>query len=255
MQKPVFIGFLLLISSYGLAQKPSALQGYVMIDSLPVGGVTILNLTQNTTAKSNEYGFYVIKAKPTDTLIISSSSTGTHRYFLLPSDFEKPRLETNLSIAVNLLKEVEVTEYKSINAISLGIIPADFKKYTPAEKEVDAATNWNFSGPEAHAGRFYGVGGSFSFDPVLNFLSGRTKKLRENLATERKYHDFVRVQSIYRDAYYIETLKIPEEKIAAFQYFLADDLLFMNAVRSKNQKMLNFWSLELANRFKKLNEN
>ncbi|MDT8415016.1 MAG: hypothetical protein RQ735_06520 [Flavobacteriaceae bacterium] len=242
MPKPIIIGFLLLISSYGLAQKPSALQGYVMIDSLPVGGVTILNLTQNTTAKSNGYGFYVIKAKPTDTLIISSSSTGTHRYFLLPSDFEKPRFETNLSIAVNLLEEVEVTEYKSINAISLGIIPADFKKYTPAEKEVDAATNWNFSDS------------GFSFDPILNFLSGRTKKLRKNLATERKYHDFVRVQSIYRDAYYIETLKIPEEKIAAFQYFLADDLAFMSAVRNKNQKMLNFWSLELANRFKKMND-
>jgi hypothetical protein len=240
LPKPLYIGLFLLISTYGLAQKPSALQGYVTIDSIPVGGVTILNLTQNTTAKSNEYGFYVIKAKPTDTLIISSSTTGTHRYFLLPSDFEKPRLETNLSIAVNLLKEVEVTEYKSINAISLGIIPADFKRYTPAEKEVDAATNWT-------------ANGGFSFDPILNFLSGRTKKLKKNLATERKYHDFVRVQSVYRDEYYIETLKIPEEKIAAFQYFLADDPVFMTAVRSKNQKMLKFWSLELANRFIKLN--
>lgn len=223
------------------AQNPHShvIRGYVTIDSVYTEGVHVLNLTNNLATVSNFYGFYNIDAKPGDILVLSSVAMGVHKVTLKKVDFEFEVFHLNFLPAVNLLSEVELIEYASINAKSLGIIPTNFKSYTPAEKELDAATNWNV------------VGSSFSFDPILNWLSGRTKKLKRNLRNEKQYKDFLLVHAMYRESYFTDELKIPEKYVGGFVYYLADHLQFVTALKQHDEPMKIFWILELANRYKR----
>lgn len=221
------------------AQKyvPDVIRGYVTIDSVFQEGIHVLNITSNRATVSNYYGFYNIDAKPGDTLVLSSVVIGVQKVVLQKADFNTKIFALNFMPAVNLLNEVQVTEYNSINAKSLGIIPYTFKRFTPAEKELDAATNWN-------------LGGGFSIDPILNWLSGRTKKLKRNLKIEKKQKDYLFVQAMYRESYFVDELKIPEDYVGGFIYYLAEHPQFVNALRQNDEPMKNFWLLELANRYK-----
>lgn len=234
---------LLLTVTLQLAAQPNTravLRGFVMVDSVYMEGVHVLNLTANKSTISNFYGFYNIDAKQGDTLVLSALSIGIQRVVLQEKDFLGEVFALNFRPAITLLQEVEVTEYTSINAKSLGIIPENFKSYSPAGKELDAATSLK------------GRGGGVSLDPFLNWISGRTKMLNRNLAEERKYNDYLLVKALHRDEEIAEKYGIPNEEVGGFYYYLSDNQSFLGAMKAHNTQMKDFWMLELANRYKQM---
>lgn len=75
------------------------------------------------------------------------------------------------------LKEIEVIEYKNINPVALGIVPANQKTYTPAERKLYTATG---------GGNRYGLSTSVSLDGIINGISGRTKMLKKEVQVEKE---------------------------------------------------------------------
>lgn len=228
----VRIVLLLFLVSFGaLAQEDEkTLSGAVLIDSTGVAEVLVMNVTQKTATVTDEKGVFVILAQPGDQLKISSLQTGEQNFYLTEQDFAEELYIINLSVNVTLLQEVEVTEYRSINAKSLGIIPEDFRSYTPAEKKLYTARN--------------------GLDRILNAISGRTKKLKEALAVEGQLHDMERIQAYFSDAK-LHRLRIPETHYRGFLVYLYDNKDFMKAFKSKNSKLIDFLSLDLANKYVK----
>lgn len=228
--------FFIIAFGFVVSAQEKILIGKISIENLGTPEITVLNTTRKTATITDENGMFAINAEAGDNLQISSVQTGEYNQEVKEADFTAELFEIKLKIAVNLLKEVEVTEYKSINAASVGIIPADFVSYTPAEKDLMLA--------KGNRG--------LSIDGILNMISGRTKKMKRNLAVERDLMTLEQIQSLYPDNYYLQKLKIEEDKIPAFQYFLLDNADFVKAMKAKNVKLTSFLSLDLADKFLKL---
>jgi hypothetical protein len=57
---------------------------------------------------------------------------------------------------------------------------------------------------------------------------------------------------LYEDLYYINTLKIPQEYIKDFQYYLIEDPEFLAALNAKNRMLMLFLSSKLAVSYNKI---
>ncbi len=88
-------------------------------------------------------------------------------------------------------------------------------------------------------------------DGVLNYFSGRTKMLKKEMALEKKEVLMSKLEYLFEDKYYTETLKIPEELIKGFQYYCVEDAGFASSLQSKNKTMSMFLIVGLASDFNK----
>ena len=84
-------------------------------------------------------------------------------------------LFVKLEPLLNNLEEITVIEYKNINAVALGIVPAGQKTYTPAERKLYTATG---------GGNRYGLSTAVSLDGIINGISGRTKMLKKKVSNK-----------------------------------------------------------------------
>lgn len=225
---------------FQVAYSQDILIGRVTIDSTISPNIIIENTTQETFTITDAKGLFKIEVTEGDILKVSSIQIKTVFIILSKKDISLKIFEINLSSLLNQLEEVEVVEYRSINATSLGIIPIDFVHLTPAEKELDFAKNFHFKGKS---------GVTFTIDPIINAISGRTKRMKRNVKIEEKGFILQKIDLIYEDDYYVQKLKIPKEYIKGFHYILMDNEEFMQAFESKNRARMDFLSMDLASKY------
>lgn len=218
---------LLLLSGLLHAQSDEQLFiGKIVVDSVKVEGVNIRNVRTEKTAVTNELGIFSILVKVGDALVISAVNLESRRKVIQPEDL-KQRVVIKMSLKMNPLQEVVVNDNDGISAESLGIIPANQKKYTPAERKLYTARS--------------GV-----LDPLLNKISGRTKMLKKEVQVERNEKLLRQLDGWYKENYYTDVLQIPKEYIKGFQYFLIEDADFVRALKAKNKTLTLFLVKRLA---------
>lgn len=213
------------------------INGKVTADYSDLEGIYIINLHSEKATVTERGGYFSITASVGDTLVFSSVQFKALKVSLKEQDFAKELLFVKMETLVRLLDEVKINEYKNINAVSLGIIPANIKRYTPAERKLYTATSG---------------GGILPIDPVLNWISGRTAMLKKEVAVEKKEFLLDKILDLFGEKYFTETLKIPEEYIKGFQYYVVEDLKFAEAIKAKNKTMATFIMNELAVKYKEL---
>lgn len=232
--------FLILLSQiiFGQTVAEKKIQGKIIADSIGVGGINIVNSSSGKAAISNESGMFSISAKVGDVLVVSAVNLVTLHRRLNNSDLGLIVIEFQMTSKSIDLKEVIVNEYPNINAENLGIVPFGQKKYTPAERKLHTASSGLLDGP-------------------LNWISGRKAMLKKEVAIEQKERELVKLSYLFKDKYYIETLKIPEEYIKGFQYYCIEDMDFVAALNSKNKTLSTFLIITLAEKYIKIiaNEN
>jgi hypothetical protein len=240
LQKIKFlIGFLFLVtisSAQGLATS-KRLNGKVIADYNELEGIYIVNLKTERATLTERGGYFSITASLGDTLMLSAVQFKGLKVALKESDFAKELLFVKLETLVRSLDEVRINQYKNINAVSLGIISPYTKHYTPAERKLAVATGTDSQ---------FGSNTSFSIDPLLNWMSGRTAMLKKELAVEKKELLMDKINGWYEYNYYIQTLKIPQDYVKGFQYYIVQDTKFVEAMKSKNKTMATFIMNELA---------
>ena len=79
-----------------------------------------------------------------------------------------------------------------------------------------------------------------------------TSQLKKQLAVERNEMLLEKIKYLYQDDYYIKKLKISQEQIAGFQYYVIYDFKLIAAVKVKNKTLINFRMIELAQEYNKL---
>jgi hypothetical protein len=129
------------------------------------------------------------------------------------------------------LNEVIINENSNITAENLGIIPKEQIKLTSAERKIYTATNGT--------------------DALLNYFSGRTKVLKKEGNVEKKEFLMAKLEYLFEDKYYIETLKIHQEFIKGFQYYCVENADFARSINEKNKTMSMFLIVTLASEFNK----
>lgn len=209
------------------------IKGQIIADSVAVDGVSILNIDSQKTVFSTGDGSFIIAVKLGDVLLFSALNLETVRRKIDEKDLKSGNIKVAVFAKSILLKEVIVNE-SSISAESLGIIPYGQKKYSPAERRLYTATS----------------GGGI--DGLLNTISGRKAMIKKEIIVEKKEQLLAKIDMLFEDSYYIETLKIPELYIKGFQYYCIEDAAMANALRIKNKSMALFLIVKLAEKYNEI---
>lgn len=222
------------------------IRGQVTINNtIPLEGVNVSNGSNKIMVVSDQYGHFSILAKDGDILSFSAINYEPLRKFINKQEFNLGSIVVNLTSKIFELKEVVVNKHPNISAENLGIIPKDQVKLTPAERRLQTAGDFKPIDLLAL------LGGKLPIDPIINAINGRTKMLKKELSIEKKEFLMVKLEYLFEDKYYIETLKIPEDFIKGFQYYCIDDPDFVRSLNEKNKTMCMFLIVGLASEFNK----
>jgi hypothetical protein len=219
--------FFLLISQLLFAQNDTIIKGIVKAENVSVEGIHVVNLVNEKTTVTNAKGEFSIEAKEEDLLVFSAIHLEYARKSISKLDYQTKSLTVIMTPKTNELDEVVLTEYKRINAKDLGIINYTPKKLTPAERRLYTAQS--------------GV-----LDPLLNWISGRTKDLKEELEVEKKEGYLVLLNDMFEAKYFQETLKIPEIYIEGFKYYIVEEVAVVSPLLTNNKEQTSFILTKLA---------
>jgi hypothetical protein len=215
-------------------------KGQVYSNRMPLEGINITNTSNKISVVSDQYGAFSIIANAGDILSFSAVNYEPLRKYINAKDFNSGVVIVDLTPKSIELKEVIINENPNITAENMGIIPRDQIKLTPAERRLQTAGDFK---PIHLLGI---LGGMLAVDPILNAISGRTKMLKKAVSVEKKEFLIAKLEVLFEQKYYIETLKIPEECIRGFQYYCVEDPDFSRSLNDKNKTMSMFLIVGLA---------
>ncbi|NNT71888.1 hypothetical protein HKT18_06640 [Flavobacterium sp. IMCC34852] len=216
-------------------------KGKVVSESVDLDGIYIINLKSNAATATEKEGYFTLKVSVGDTLMFSAIQIKSKKIVVSQEDFDKDLFLVKLEPMVNKLDELVIKQYKNINAVSLGIISQNTKHYTPAERKLRTASGDGISGNTNGSS-----GASAGLDPLFNWMSGRTAMLQKELEVERKETMLQKIENQFSMDYFVKKLKIPEEYVKGFWYYVVEDSGFVNAMNLKNKTMATFVLAELA---------
>ena len=220
------------------------LHGKIVVESGNAGGVTIINLVNEKTAVSDGNGDFFILAKSEDLLVFTAVNLEYYRRIIEVEDLKPDVLIIKMTTKITELREVIVNKNPEINAVGLGISPKGIKKYTPAERRLKTAGEFK---PIQLLGL---LGGSMPLDPLINSISGRTAMLKRELEVEKKELMLIRIDALYDDDFFTKRLKIPEEYINGFKYYIVENEKFAAILKSKNKTNMDLSLADLAKEYK-----
>ncbi len=239
---------LFFIQNIGFSQSTELvlLKGKIICSIKEINEINIFNLRSESSSTTNETGDYSMFVKVGDTLRFKSLQTETKDIIIGEDDLAKKLFVTTLVPKIIALEEVEIKEYKDINAVSLGILDKPAKKYTPAERKLKTAEELHWYSP-----LLIPVGG-MSVDGLLNAINGRTAMLKKELEVEKKELLMVKIENQFETKYFTEKLNIPEENVKGFLYYAVEDVKLMELINAKNKEMAKFRMSELATNYLEL---
>jgi hypothetical protein len=228
-----FIILLLVQVAFGQTTNTKEIRGKITADSVAVDRINIVNITTEKATVSDAKGFFTIPVKEGDVLVFTAVNLEGLRRKITKEDLIEEVLSVIMLPKSIILNEVIVNE-SSITAESLRIIPYGQKKYTPSERKLYTATS----------------GGGI--DGLLNTISGRKAMLKKEIIIEKKEQLLARIDVLFEDKYYTETLRIPLDYIKGFQYYCVDDVAFANALRAKNKTLTMYLIVKLAENYNEI---
>jgi hypothetical protein len=226
--------FLLAQIAFGQIVNQKEIRGKINSDTIAADGINVLNTSNQKSTVTDSYGFFSLFVKEGDVLVFSAVNLVTlHRR--INQDDLKTNLVTIEMVSKRIeLQEVVVDKNSQISAESLGIVPYGQKKYTPAERKLYTATS----------------GGGI--DGLLNTISGRKALLKKEIEISKKELSLERIDAVFKEEYYIKTLKIPKEHIRGFQYYCIEDADFVAALKNKNKTLSMFLILGLSEKYNQI---
>lgn len=229
MKIKILTVYLLFLSAFSSAQITSEqfIHCKIIAEGATVEGVSVTNLVNEKFTISDQKGEFYINAKYDDVLLITAVNLEIKRKLIEEEDLQSKLIVIKMIPKNTELKEVKVNEYANITSASVGIVSKNQKKYTPAERKLYTAR-------------------SGLIDPLINWMSGRTTMLKKGVEVEKKEMLLVKLDGQFEDQYYIEELKIPEEYIKGFHYYLIEDGEFVKALLAKNKTLMKYLLPKLA---------
>lgn len=222
----LIISILTTILSYG--QK--TIYGVVTVENASAEGIHVTNLVSEKATITNEKGEFWLDVKEDDLIVFSAVHLNYWRKSISSADIKSGKIEIIMSAKVSELEEVVLTDYSRINAKDLGIINYTPKSYTPAERRLRTATT--------------GL-----LDPLLNWMSGRTKQLKKDIGIEKKEFMISWLDDNFEDTDFTNTFKIPKEYVDGFKFYVVEDVDLAQAIQAKNKTRVTFLLGELAQDF------
>ncbi len=219
--KILFVLLLFTQIIFGQTASEKMIHGKIIADSIALAGIDVVNLVNEKATVTDADGDFFILAKADDLLFISGANVEIKRKIIEEEDLKLP-----VVIIEMIAKGIEIETVTVKNKEGISII-AGAKKLTPAQRKLYTAR-------------------SGLLDRPLNWMSGRTAMLRKEVVVEGKERLLAKIEVLYEDKFYTETLKIPQDYIRDFQYYAIEDKPFVAAMKAKNKDMMKFLIGKLA---------
>ncbi|MCK7590172.1 carboxypeptidase-like regulatory domain-containing protein [Subsaxibacter sp. CAU 1640] len=209
------------------------ISGKVIVDDDEIEGIHVINKTANKFTITQEDGKFVIPAQQNDTIIFSAIKYKPKEIIVDAIVYKAKTLTVYLTEQVNELDEVIVGKVltgnltsdienseakRDINFYDLGIPGYTGKPLTQSERRYNEATTG---------------GGIVPLNPILNYFSGRTKMLKNQIKIERLNECLERIKADLSNTFF-EYNELDEEKKAEFFYFCLEDEEFETICKLKN---------------------
>lgn len=234
---------LFLFSQFVLSQQDSIIRGKIIVETNDNDGINITNISNKSNTISTNGGYFKIKAKVNDTIMFSAIHLVAKKHIVTKKDFGEDLLFIKLEIYTKHIKEIMITSHNDINAESLGLVPKGQKQYTPAERRLKTAGDFD--------GQF-GLNTVVGIDPLINAITGRTKQLKAELEVERKEFLQKKIITNFDYDFIMNHLHIPEDYVEGFIFYIVEDKQIVDAAKAKNKQMVSFRMSQLAVDYLKL---
>lgn len=156
-------------------------------------------------------------------------------------------LKRSIFESVNKLDDVFINSKSEFTALSLGIIQKEIKPLTQYERQLYTAGDFK----PIHLLSL--LGGSLAVDPIINAISGRTKRLKRYVQFEKKESNLIYLEDNYKE-YMLNTLNIKEQLIGRFLNYLVENEELQYLIDRKNNGELYFFIGDQWFRFKSLQD-
>jgi len=237
---------LFLLSCFGFSQNIN-LKGVVLGEE-SIENIHVINQTQKKYATTNDKGSFEIEAIKNDTIVFTSVQYKPLTHIVTADNIKNKTVIINLEVLVNQLPEALIgftltgdlskdvlnsDAKRTINFYDVGIPGYKGKQKTKSERLL------------AEAGEFKPImllgllGGSVPLNPILNGISGRTKKLKKRVALEANTTLMNALRNRLSEAFFKEN-ELKQELRADFFYFCAEDETFQTRCASSDLQALIF---------------
>lgn len=235
-------------------------QGRVFSASNDVTGVHVSNTSINRGTITDFNGYFEISVGLGDILVFSAVQFERKEVLITEEILEAPLFLVPLKDSLTELNEVVVTPYNL-----LGDLNRDMDKLKTGPiitASTENLPNANVQLPAQSQRKLYtartwdleiGFGFKVKTDPLINYFSGRTKRLKKRIVRETRSKWIDEVRGFYPDSFYIQQLKIPKSSVGNFIYSCEKDSLF--EATAKNGNRLQLWEVLKKKSIKYLEDN
>ncbi|WP_245167545.1 carboxypeptidase-like regulatory domain-containing protein [Croceivirga sp. JEA036] len=220
--------------------QEKTLNGRVIAEQEDVTGVTIQNLRSQKATITDFDGNFSIAVKEDDTLVFSSvqlkRKVVSVNKLLMNTSYVTVPMEPFVNelrevvvrpfgLSGDLSKDVGTLNTKVVDKYSLGLPNANAVFPSQSERLLKEATSG---------------GAGVPLNPILNWITGRTKMLKNRVAIDKRFARTERIKEMYIDSIFQTEFKIPTNKVNDFMYFCEVDPEFQQLVARKDQ--LKLWA-------------
>jgi hypothetical protein len=222
------------------------LKGKVICQDVDLTTIVVTNRRSENSVNPKKNGDFSMFVKIGDKLTFEGLAIDVKAIEISKEDILKKLLTVVVYAKVIPLEVVEIKTYPHINAVALGILDKPAKKYTPAERRLRTAGEFHWYYP-----LLIPLGG-MPLDGLINGISGRTAMLKKELEIERKELTIKRIEDQFDNSFFVEKLKIPENYVKGFVYYISDNEELRKVLETKNKIQLEFTFTKLATEYKTL---
>ena len=142
-------------------------------------------------------------------------------------------LSSSIFTRVNKLDEVFINSKSEFNAVSLGILKKEIKPLTTNERRLYTAGDFK----PIHLLSI--LGGTLPIDPIINKISGRTKRLKRYIQLEKKESNIIFLEDHFSE-YILTNLNVPKEIFERFMDYLIENEKLQDLIDRKDFGELHF---------------
>ncbi len=249
--KLILIAVFIFCSFPVFSQQNILLKGKIIADSLHDSSIHIINLTQKTGTVNTASGNFEILVRENDILLFSSIEFENKEIVITPAILKDLFLRVELKIEVNQLDEIplsnitltgnintDINNIKIVKDLPLGLSAADLK-----DIKLQGDVNDPLKNPENLAFHQNNILQETSVDLIavaglISDLIGVKKPKKERIPPGSGKPISLQIRTLFADDFFLTSLKIKEEKIGEFLFYLDDQNIDRQLLFEENRMAL-----------------
>lgn len=216
-----------------------SITGKVVNGTIIVEGVEIFDESFNSLNTTDSEGEFSISVAVGDKITFYHKSFSPFSENISPKIIQQGQMIIQVNDKINTLEEVVVNAHSNLNAESLGIIKKTPVELTTNERRLKTAGDFK------PIDLLSLLGGVLPLDPIINKISGKTKRLKKLITLDDEQHLFDYIE-LYHTEFIATKLKIPEKDISRFIYGFINKSSSQEAIKKQHSSRLEFLMQDFA---------